>query len=95
MVWHEGDVIRKLRELANWTLQDLSVATGVHPNVLNRIEKGRTTEPKNSTLDRIGAAFGLTAIDIRQAVPMSHPLQVRLRSSTQRKVEREAQRRTA
>ena len=80
MHWHEGDVIRKLRDSVNWTLADLSRASGVSIQVINRIEKGHTREPKSATLDRLAQAFGLSgSLDLRNAVPRDHLLVVRPR----------------
>jgi len=81
MVWHEGDVIRKLRLSVKWTLADLSRASGVNMKVINRIETGETREAKRSTLDRIALAFGLSGhLDLIQAVPAGHHLMVRPRT---------------
>ena len=80
MQWHEGDVIRKLRDSVNWTLADLSRASGVSVQVINRIEKGHTREPKSATLERLAQAFGLSgSLDLRNAVPREHLLVVRPR----------------
>jgi transcriptional regulator with XRE-family HTH domain len=67
--WHEGDVIRKLRDTTKWNLQELSRRSGVNVQVIHKIERGLTRDPKRKTLDKIGLAFGLTASDIRNAVP--------------------------
>jgi transcriptional regulator with XRE-family HTH domain len=84
MEWTEGDVIRNLRERANWTLEELERASGVQKDIIHRIERRRTTDPKTATLERIAAAFGLTALQIRQAVPAAFPLIVRYRELTTR-----------
>lgn len=89
MRWHEGDVVRKLRETARWTLRDLAAATGVNVHVIQRIEKGTTSDPRTATLDRIAVAFGLTALDIRRAVPPHFPLVIKLRDMTTPHVEHE------
>lgn len=69
MEWHEGDVIRKLRDTVHWTLQDLSHRSGVNVQVIHRLEKGITRDATRDTLQRIAAPFGLTAEDIRALVP--------------------------
>lgn len=71
--WHEGDVIRKLRECVHWTLADLSAASGVNVQVIHRIERGHTKEPKRSTLTRIIKPFGWRYRDLIAAVPDTHP----------------------
>lgn len=79
MHWHEGDVVRKLRESVQWTLDDLSRASGVSVQVINRLEKGRTRDPKTATLGRLAKAFhrNWTANHLRNAVPNPYMLVVR------------------
>jgi transcriptional regulator with XRE-family HTH domain len=67
--WHEGDVIRKLRKLVGWTLEDLSKASGVDTQVIHRLEIGKTKEAKRATLSRLAGAFGLTSTQLLSAVP--------------------------
>jgi transcriptional regulator with XRE-family HTH domain len=67
--WHEGDVVRKLRAVAGWTLQELAHASGVNIQVIHRLEAGATKEPKRATLTRLAEAFGLTARELADAVP--------------------------
>jgi Predicted transcriptional regulator with C-terminal CBS domains len=67
--WHEGDVIRKARTLLGWTLEDLAERSGVNFSVINRIELGKTKEPKRATLAKIARAFGWTPRQILEAVP--------------------------
>ncbi len=69
MSWHEGDVIRKVRTLLGWTLEDLAEVSGVNFTVINRIELGKTKEPKRATLAKIARAFGWTPRQIFDAVP--------------------------
>jgi transcriptional regulator with XRE-family HTH domain len=89
MVWHEGDVIRKLRSIAKWTLQDLALASGVTVQTIHGIEKGTTVDPKTSTLDRIAAPFGLTGLELRRAVPPSYPLVITLRDLSTHQLEKD------
>jgi transcriptional regulator with XRE-family HTH domain len=77
--WHEGDVIRKLRQAVGWTLGDLHRVSGVDMGVIHRLEIGRTKEPKRGTLVRIAAAFGLTDRQLLDAVPAQIELPIRLR----------------
>lgn len=69
VAWHEGDVIRKVRTLLGWTLEDLAAVSGVNFTVINRIELGKTKEPKRATLTKIARAFGWTPRQILEAVP--------------------------
>lgn len=68
--WHEGDVIRKVRVLLGWTLEDLAEVSGVELTVINRIELGKTKEPKRATLAKIARAFGWSPRQILEAVPV-------------------------
>jgi transcriptional regulator with XRE-family HTH domain len=77
MVWHEGDVIRKLRASVNWTLRDLASVSGVNVQVIHRLESGQTRDPKTATLERLAEAFGITARDLRSAVPLPSPVVIR------------------
>lgn len=70
MTWHEGDVIRKLRAVFNWGLKELERRSGVDRNVINRIERGKTKEPKRETLRKIASAFLLTPQQLTDAVPV-------------------------
>lgn len=67
--WTVGDVIRKLRVEAGWTLEPLARAIGSNVTVISRIELGKTREPKRATLQKIASAFGLTARDLEDMVP--------------------------
>lgn len=68
--WHEGDVIRKLRTIYGWTLDDLEErCDGVSFTTINKIELGKTKDPKRHTLDRIARAFGWTVRQLHDAIP--------------------------
>ncbi len=77
--WHEGDVVRKLRAVAGWTLQELASASGVNIQVIHRLEAGTTKEPKRATLARLAEAFGLSARELTDAVPRPTELAVTLK----------------
>src|SRR5262245_58979113 len=77
MIWHEGDVVRKLRASVNWTLRELASISGVNKQVIHRLESGQTRDPKTATLERIADAFGITSRELRNAVPLEHPLVIR------------------
>ncbi len=91
VIWHEGDVIRKVRTVLGWTLDDLATLSGVNFTVINRIELGKTKEPKRATLAKIARAFGWTPRQILEAVP-SHPFAIDLsiRKRNEAKGSREA-----
>lgn len=69
LVWHEGDVVRKLRTLAGWTLEEMSERSGVNLNVISRLELGVTKEAKRATLAKVAAVFGLTERQLVDCVP--------------------------
>lgn len=79
MEWHEGDVIRKLRTISSLTLADLQETSGVHGQVINRIELGITRDAKLETLNRIARAFGLSGRQIRDLVPPAKAVVIRLK----------------
>jgi transcriptional regulator with XRE-family HTH domain len=95
--WREGDVIRRLRDAAGWTLEDLEVASGVNLQVIHKIEVGKTKEPTRGTLQRIAAGFGLTWRQLVDAVPppMDLPLRVEGVSSLVESVREEDEKRPA
>jgi len=78
MEWHEGDVIRKLRVGAGWTLEQLAQMSGVNIQVIHRLEYGRTKDPKLETLNRLAAPFGITGRDVRDHVPAHRPIVLHL-----------------
>lgn len=67
--WEVGDVIRKLRLCADWTLDDLNERCDVSFTAISRIELGITKEPKRGTLTKIAAAFGLTLREFEDLIP--------------------------
>lgn len=67
--WHEGDVVRKLRQAAGWKLRHLHQASGVTIKVLSELELGHTKEAKRGTLTKIAAAFGLSLREFQDLVP--------------------------
>ena len=69
VAWHEGDVVRKLRQATGWGLKELGERSGVDFTTIHNIEMGHTKEPKRGTLERLARAFGLTWRDIADLVP--------------------------
>lgn len=67
--WRDGDVIRRLRDQAGWTLEQLAEVSTVNPQTIHRLEKGKTKEAKRETLERIAHVFGLTERQLRDALP--------------------------
>ena len=88
MRWREGDVIRKLRMMVGWKLEDLAKASGVGLQVIHRLEVGKTKEAKRRTLTMIAAAFGLTDRQLLDAIPdaIDLPIQARRPDVERRKV---------
>ncbi len=56
--------------MLGWTLEDLAERSGVNFTVINRIELGKTKEPKRATLAKIARAFGWSPRQIFEAVPV-------------------------
>lgn len=67
--WTEGDVVRKLRAVTGWRLEDLATRSGVGVQVIHRIESGATKEPTKKTMTKIAEAFGLTYRDFLDLIP--------------------------
>jgi len=67
--WTDGDVVRKLRNIAGMRLKDLADRSGVSMQVIHRIESGKTKEPTRTTITRIAEAFGLTYRDFIDLIP--------------------------
>jgi transcriptional regulator with XRE-family HTH domain len=53
-----GRAVRQFREKAGLTMQDLSVASGLSPGMLSKIENG-TTSPSLATLQALSLALGV------------------------------------
>ena len=58
-----GTVIRKLRDGKNWSLRELSMASGVARGTIAALEQG-STNYKHRTLAALAAAFGKTPAEI-------------------------------
>lgn len=69
VAWHEGDVVRKLRSAAHWTLEELAERAGLNLTVIHDLEAGRTKEAKLKTRTKIAQAFGLTVREFEDLVP--------------------------
>lgn len=59
-----GAKIKGLRAEHGMTLEELGEAARAHPNTIGSIERGETKRVDVFTLDKIAAAFGLTAEDL-------------------------------
>ena len=77
VAWTEGDVVRKLRIVAEWKLKDLAKQSGVSLTMIHELEMGKTKEAKRSTLTKIAAAFGLTYPELLGLVP-THPVKLEI-----------------
>lgn len=69
--WHVGDVLKKLRRHMGWTLSQVGAAGGLDVNVIHRIETGFTRDPREETLERLAAIYGLSLLQLRVAVPQA------------------------
>lgn len=58
-VFHIGDVIKKLREGREWTIEDLVRESGVSKMTISNIERG-ARDPRKSSVDRLAVAFGFS-----------------------------------
>lgn len=67
--WTEGDVIRKLRVIFGFTLEQLAERCDVSFTTISKLELGKTKEARRDTLKKIAAAFGWTAQQIIEAIP--------------------------
>lgn len=67
--WTEGDVVRKLRHVAGWTLKALAAQARVSVTAIHDLEKGHTIEAKRVTLGKIATAFGLTFQELLDLIP--------------------------
>ena len=67
--WHEGDVIRKLRNAAGWTLPELAERAGVSFTAIHEIEIGITKQPTRGVLTKVAAVFGLKYTELLDLVP--------------------------
>ena len=76
MPWHEGDLVHKLRGIYQLTVQQLAQRADLPPSVIYRLEDGRTKEPKRDTVNKLAAAFGMTAREFADCIP---PETLRLR----------------
>lgn len=93
VAWHEGDVIRKLRHSAGWTLQQLAEKTHLSVTAIHDIETGITKEPKRKTLTNIATAFGLTMRDLQDLIPQL-PVRLDAPEPTERRQQQPPRRRT-
>lgn len=51
--------LRKARELKGWTQEQLEAASGIEQQVISKIERGGTDDPRNSTVEALETAMGL------------------------------------
>lgn len=67
LVWHIGDVVRKIRATRAIVGKQIQSQTGVKPNTVSRVEKGMDFLP--STMEKIASALGMTTMDLYAQVP--------------------------
>lgn len=61
-VFHEGDLVRKLRtaEGRDWTVEQLAEKAGLNKGTVSKLERGEL-DPRKSTLEKIAAALDVSA----------------------------------
>lgn len=67
-VFHVGDVARKLRELAGWTIEDMASHSSLDKGTVSRFEN-KPEKAKPGTLTAIAKALKMTEADIYALVP--------------------------
>lgn len=69
--WREIDVILALIRAGGWHLNEFAamLAPPMNANVIYRLDRGVTKEPKERTLERLASGFHLSLIELRQLVP--------------------------
>lgn len=75
MIWHTGDVIRKLRDVRDIRQDDLAQRAKVDRGTLIDMEKGR--EGTRRTLNKVIGALGVSMASVELAVPVSVSADVR------------------
>ena len=68
LIWHVGDVVRKLRQAKGWTQKQLAKAAAVHHNTIVRMEDG-DEGVQARTLKVVAAALDVTSRDLYAAIP--------------------------
>jgi transcriptional regulator with XRE-family HTH domain len=63
-VFHVGDVIRKLRNQAGWSIEDLAQKAGVNKGTISTIERGDALNFRQETIAKIAKALGTSATEI-------------------------------
>lgn len=92
MAWTEGDLVRKLRLIYGCNLEDLAALSGVSFTTINKLELGKTKEPKRSTIQKLAQAFGLTPAQFFATIP-SQTIAIADDQALLRRLQREAPRR--
>lgn len=59
-----ANVLRRLREAAEMTQQQLAVAAGLSVSAVSQIEQGTNTDPRMSTLKALARALGVTVDEL-------------------------------
>lgn len=72
LVWHIGDVIRKLREARGWTKGQLAKKAGLEPNTVGSVERyGDTVGREPGTLEGLLRALEIDAARLHALVPVA------------------------
>ncbi|WP_103029983.1 helix-turn-helix transcriptional regulator [Salinibacter altiplanensis] len=61
-------LVRELRAIRGWSVQDLAERADVSPQTIYKIEGGGMTRPGVTTLSKVAAAFDATAADLLDEV---------------------------
>src|SRR5829696_327486 len=61
-----GDLLRRHRDLANLTQEDLAERTGLTPQAISLLERGERQRPHKYTVEKLAEALGLTGQDLAQ-----------------------------
>jgi transcriptional regulator with XRE-family HTH domain len=61
-----GDLLRRHRDSANLTQEDLAERTGLTPQAISLLERGERRRPHRYTVEKLAEALGLTGQDLAQ-----------------------------
>ncbi len=59
-----GDLLRRHRDSANLTQEDLAARTGLTPQAISLLERGERRRPQRYTVEKLAEALGLTGQDL-------------------------------
>ena len=59
-----GDLLRRHRDSANLTQEDLARSTGLTPQAISLLERGERRHPQKYTVEKLAEALGLRGEDL-------------------------------